>query len=86
MAPIARNPSELRKHEHFIGDFSRLVRWEKSRLLLLFLTLFFVMLGFGIIIPNLAYYAEDIGATPTEIAILMSIYSGMQIDICADMG
>ena len=52
---------------------------EKSRILLLFLTLFFVMLGFGIIIPNLAYYAKDIGATPTEIAILMSIYSGMQL-------
>lgn len=52
---------------------------EKSKLLLLFLTLFFVMLGFGIIIPNLAYYAENIGATPTEIAILMSIYSGMQL-------
>ena len=52
---------------------------EKPRLLLLFFTLFFVMLGFGIIIPNLAYYAEDIGATPTEIAVLMSIYSGMQL-------
>ena len=52
---------------------------EKSKLLLLFLTLFFVMLGFGIIIPNLAYYAKEIGATPTEIAILMSIYSGMQL-------
>jgi multidrug resistance protein len=52
---------------------------EKSRLLLLFLTLFFVMLGFGIIIPNLAYYAKDTGATTTEIAILMSIYSGMQL-------
>ena len=37
------------------------------------------MLGFGIIIPNLAYYAEDLGATPTEIAVLMSIYSGMQL-------
>lgn len=52
---------------------------EKSRILLLFLTQFFVMLGFGIIIPNLAYYAKDVGATPTEIAILMSIYSGMQL-------
>jgi multidrug resistance protein len=52
---------------------------EKSRILLLFLTLFFVMLGFGIIIPNLAYYAKDIGATPTQIAILLSIYSGMQL-------
>ncbi len=37
------------------------------------------MLGFGIIIPNLAYYAQDVGATPTEIAILMSIYAGMQL-------
>ena len=52
---------------------------EKSRILLLFLTLFFVMLGFGIIIPNLAYYAKDIGATPTQIAILLSTYSGMQL-------
>jgi multidrug resistance protein len=52
---------------------------KKSRLLLLFLTLFFVMLGFGIIIPNLAYYAKDTGATTAEIAILMSIYSGMQL-------
>ena len=55
------------------------LRMQKSRLLLLFFTLFFVMLGFGIIIPNLAYYAEDIGASPTKIAILMSIYSGMQL-------
>ena len=52
---------------------------DKPKLLLLFLTLFFVMLGFGIIIPNLAYYAKDIGATTTEIAMLMSIYSGMQL-------
>ena len=37
------------------------------------------MLGFGIIIPNLAYYAKDIGASPTEIAILLSIYSGMHL-------
>ena len=37
------------------------------------------MLGFGIIIPNLAYYAKEIGATATEIGILMSIYSGMQL-------
>lgn len=37
------------------------------------------MLGFGIIIPNLAYYAKDIGASPTEIAILLSIYSAMQL-------
>ncbi len=37
------------------------------------------MLGFGIIIPNLAYYAKDVGATAIEIGILLSIYSGMQL-------
>lgn len=37
------------------------------------------MLGFGIIIPNLAYYAKDIGASPSEIAILLSIYWGMHL-------
>ncbi len=59
---------------------------EKPRLLLLFLTQFFVMLGFGIIIPNLAYYAEDIGATPTEIAVLLSVYSGMQLLFAPALG
>ena len=37
------------------------------------------MLGFGIIIPNLAYYAKGTGATATQIALLLSIYSGMQL-------
>ena len=53
---------------------------QKSRLLLLFLTLFFVMLGVGIIIPPFAYYIKNTReATLTEYAVLMSIYSGMQL-------
>lgn len=52
---------------------------QKSRLLLLFLTLFFVMLGVGIIIPSFAYYTQNTGATLTEYAVLMSVYSAMQL-------
>ena len=52
---------------------------KKSTLTILFLTMFFVMLGFGIIIPNLAYYANDLGASPAQIGGLMAIYSAMQL-------
>lgn len=37
------------------------------------------MVGFGIIIPVLPFYAEDIGATPTELGLLMAVYSLMQL-------
>ncbi len=37
------------------------------------------MVGFGIIIPVLPFYAEEIGATPTELGMLMAVYSLMQL-------
>lgn len=37
------------------------------------------MIGFGIIIPVLPFYAEQIGATPTELGLLMAVYSFMQL-------
>ena len=37
------------------------------------------MLGVGIIIPSFAYYTENTGATLTEYAVLMSVYSVMQL-------
>lgn len=37
------------------------------------------MVGFGIIIPVLPFYAEEIGASPTELGLLMAIYSLMQL-------
>ena len=37
------------------------------------------MLGVGIIIPTFAYYTENTGATLTEYAVLMSVYSAMQL-------
>lgn len=37
------------------------------------------MVGFGIIIPVLPFYAEEIGASPTELGLLMAVYSFMQL-------
>jgi DHA1 family multidrug resistance protein-like MFS transporter len=51
---------------------------DRKALLILFCTLFMVMLGVGIIIPNLAYRASDLGATPVQISLLSTIYSLMQ--------
>ena len=52
---------------------------KKSALTILFLTMFLVMLGLGIILPHLAYYAEELGASATEIGFLISIYSAMKL-------
>ena len=51
----------------------------KSALTILFLTMFLIMLGFGIIIPHLAYYADELGASPLQIGGLLAIYSAMQL-------
>ena len=40
--------------------------------------MFLVMVGFGIIIPVLPFYAEELGASPTELGLLMAVYSLMQ--------
>src|SRR5690625_2573714 len=41
--------------------------------------MFFVMVGFGIIIPVLPFYAETLGASPAELGLLMAVYSLMQL-------
>ena len=45
----------------------------------LFLVVFSNLLGFGIIIPLLPYYAENFGANPNEVTLLMASYSLMQL-------
>jgi multidrug resistance protein len=52
---------------------------KRSPLLIIFLTVFIDMVGFGIIIPILPLYAERFHASPVTIGWLMGIYSGMQI-------
>ena len=44
----------------------------------LFAVMFFVMVGFGIIIPVLPFYAEELGASALQLGLLMSVYSLMQ--------
>ncbi len=51
---------------------------QKKYLLLLFIIMFLMMLGFGIIIPILPFFAEKIGATPLQISILFASYNIMQ--------
>ncbi|MGN1385777.1 MAG: MFS transporter [Bacillus sp. (in: firmicutes)] len=46
---------------------------------ILFLVMFLVMVGFGIIIPVLPFLAEEVGGTPTELGFLMAVYSIMQL-------
>ena len=51
----------------------------KKVLTVLFFIMFLVFIGFGIIIPVLPFYAEDLGASPTELGLLMAVYSFMQL-------
>ncbi|WP_316571282.1 MFS transporter [Neobacillus sp. YIM B06451] len=51
----------------------------KKALPILFLIMFLVMVGFGIIIPVLPFYAENLGASPTQLGFLMAVYSLMQL-------
>ena len=47
-------------------------------LLIVFLTIFIDLVGFGMVIPLLPFYAEEFNATPFDIGILVASYSLMQ--------
>lgn len=51
---------------------------DKKPLLIIFLVVFIDLVGFGIVIPILPYYAESFGASATVLGWLMVSYSGMQ--------
>jgi DHA1 family multidrug resistance protein-like MFS transporter len=51
---------------------------QKRQLFVLFLTLFMVMVGFGIILPILPFYAQSMGASATHLGLLFAIFSLMQ--------
>lgn len=50
----------------------------KKKLLIIFITVFIDLVGFGIIIPLNPYLAKVYGASPIMVGVLMSIYSMMQ--------
>ncbi|MFP4624254.1 MAG: MFS transporter, partial [Gemmatimonadota bacterium] len=49
-----------------------------SRLAILFATVLVDMVGFGIVLPLLPYYAEEFGASPFEVTLLIASFSAMQ--------
>lgn len=50
----------------------------RSPLLVIFMTVFIDLVGFGIILPLSPYLAREFSATPTQIGLLMSVYSFCQ--------
>lgn len=53
-------------------------RFFTPPLLIIFLTIFIDLVGFGIVIPLLTFYGEEFNATPLDIGLLVSSYSLMQ--------
>jgi len=52
---------------------------KNSRLLPVFLVVFVDLLGFGLILPLLPYYAESYGATPLIVGLLTASYAASQL-------
>jgi DHA1 family tetracycline resistance protein-like MFS transporter len=52
---------------------------RKSRLTIIFLIVFIDMLGFGLILPLLPFYAEKYGATPFVVGLLVASYAAAQM-------
>ncbi len=51
---------------------------RKASLLVLFLTVFIDLIGFGMVIPFLSFYAREYGASGIEVGAVVGIYSIMQ--------
>ncbi len=51
---------------------------HKKSLLIIFLVVFIDLVGFGMVIPILPYYAKSFGASATTLGFLMMSYSAMQ--------
>jgi DHA1 family tetracycline resistance protein-like MFS transporter len=52
---------------------------NNKKLLTLFLIVFIDLLGFGVILPLLPFYAESFGASPTLIGLLVASYAAAQL-------
>ena len=51
---------------------------KKSPLLVVFITIFMDLVGFGIVIPLLPFYAKHMGASGFKVGLLISVYSAAQ--------
>src|SRR6187549_690408 len=55
-------------------------------LLVIFLTIFVNLIGFGIIIPLLPFYAETFGASPLVVGLLFAAFSLAQLIAAPSLG
>ena len=51
---------------------------RKSSLLVIFLTVFIDLIGFGIVLPVLPLYGKDFGALGWQVGLIVASYSAMQ--------
>ncbi|HWC76578.1 MAG TPA: MFS transporter, partial [Blastocatellia bacterium] len=65
-------------HRNRERNLARLMGKSRSPLIIIFITIFIDLVGFGIVIPVLPLYARQFGASETTIGILVAIYSVMQ--------
>jgi DHA1 family tetracycline resistance protein-like MFS transporter len=52
---------------------------QKRKLTTVFVIVFIDLLGFGLILPLMPYYAETFGATPTVVGLLVASYAAAQL-------
>src|ERR1700709_229113 len=63
-----------------------MLRLVTRPLLIIFLTIFVNLVGFGIIIPLLPFYAETFGASPLTIGLLFAVFSLCQLVAAPALG
>ncbi|MEW6129620.1 MAG: MFS transporter [Acidobacteriota bacterium] len=59
---------------------------NRSPLLIIFITVFIDLIGFGIVIPVLPLYAQKFGASETTVGLLLAVYSMMQFIFAPILG
>ncbi len=52
---------------------------QLSRLTIIFLTIFVDLIGFGIVLPLLPFYAQEYGASPLVIGLIVAAHPAMQL-------
>src|SRR5258708_11680709 len=63
-----------------------MLRLVTRPLLIIFLTIFVNLVGFGIIIPLLPFYAETLGASPVVSGLLLAVFSLCQLFAAPALG
>src|SRR5215210_9045259 len=59
---------------------------SRSPLVIIFITIFIDLVGFGIVIPVLPLYAKEFNATEATVGVLLAIYSAMQFIFAPILG